>query len=819
MPHNTSTVVIHLHLLIAILLFPTIVAGSTLQIPTDYPDIFSAITAADPNDIIRLDPNFGPYSGSYNIDITIDKPLTIQSGSETQTVTINCNGSEDENHQAFKVVNAGQGTVFENLTIINGYDVFGGAIECIDTSVTIDNCHFTMNTSIIKGGAISLNNSFAEIIDTTIKYNASLMTFPQVGGGGIACTNSSELELTNSVISENTTEGFGAGGGIYIHESDSTIEGCTISGNRSSYGGGIYIGINSDSGATPLITHKNCIILGNYASSWGGGIYLTNTDAIFDNCTISNNLALEGGGAMNIFTYNNDIINNDALMLITNSIIYGNIDNGASSHSIRANLKSRLQLNYNNIAGITNLDMPHFFLAPDVLSNIINIENIDADPNFILNGSHPLFTSYDAMFVALQEPNAPLPSDYWVTGDYHLQSDSPSIDTGDPTDAAFNIEPINNGNRINQGAYGKTAQATASLVVLQDLVIKKSTIEAGKNRSKPKDDISISGSLYGDINDSTIEDLLASSGNVMVKIATLDNETIDEIILSDTCSFDISSPKKRRKAKEISYKRHKKSTVQAHPISELELDFKKNKFKLKAKNVDLTGLSLPLNITLSFGLYSGNGNITTAITNKGKGAPHVLLQNHTNTFTLDKYKFKFHEEKKSHKCTDTLYKGKGYITATGKITTATPLNFASGNMLHVVFDPNGQQLQYDIPFNLTEKDPLTLTVDKFKETERNTYKIKEYMPETDILIEDDEYKNYGPQITIKLNMDKGLYSITISRLKLTAFDVYTNDLFTLTTNVPTQGETVLQQATYNYSGKGVTAAKYLYLDDCTPNDQ
>ncbi|MCA9140251.1 MAG: right-handed parallel beta-helix repeat-containing protein [Planctomycetales bacterium] len=45
--------------------------------------------------------------------------------------------------------------------------------------------------------------------------------------------------------------------------------------------------------------------------------------------------------------------------------------------------------------------------------------------------------------------------------DFHLASDSPGIDAGDPLHLFFN-EPSPNGDRINLGAYGNTSEATAS---------------------------------------------------------------------------------------------------------------------------------------------------------------------------------------------------------------------------------------------------------------------------------------------------------------------------------------------------------------------
>lgn len=50
------------------------------------------------------------------------------------------------------------------------------------------------------------------------------------------------------------------------------------------------------------------------------------------------------------------------------------------------------------------------------------------------------------------------------TGDFHLLSDSPAIDTGDPADP-YDLEPEPNGNHVNMGNYGNTPGATTSLGV------------------------------------------------------------------------------------------------------------------------------------------------------------------------------------------------------------------------------------------------------------------------------------------------------------------------------------------------------------------
>ncbi|MDI6781669.1 MAG: right-handed parallel beta-helix repeat-containing protein [bacterium] len=82
------------------------------------------------------------------------------------------------------------------------------------------------------------------------------------------------------------------GGGIYCYNSSPTITDCIITGNTAAwYGGGIY-GTKSSS---PIIT--NCTITENTANDCGGGIYCQdNSSPTITNCIIATNTALYGGG-------------------------------------------------------------------------------------------------------------------------------------------------------------------------------------------------------------------------------------------------------------------------------------------------------------------------------------------------------------------------------------------------------------------------------------------------------------------------------------------------------------------------------------------
>jgi parallel beta-helix repeat protein len=92
------------------------------------------------------------------------------------------------------------------------------------------------------------------------------------------------------------TGGFSAwgGGGISCSSSSLTITGCTITNNTAAQdGGGIYCNNNSN----PTIT--GCTILGNTATGTiygGGGVFCWGSSPTITGCTISGNTAKSGGG-------------------------------------------------------------------------------------------------------------------------------------------------------------------------------------------------------------------------------------------------------------------------------------------------------------------------------------------------------------------------------------------------------------------------------------------------------------------------------------------------------------------------------------------
>ncbi|MEM9538664.1 MAG: CHAT domain-containing protein [Cyanobacteria bacterium P01_E01_bin.42] len=206
------------------------------------------------------------------------------------------------------------------LTVTSSADSGSGTLRnTIANAVNSDEIRFSSNMNIFLNSALEIDNKTLTIDGETntiildgqsndrifeIDNNASVtlnnLTI-QNGreasdeGGGIYIKDSN-LTINNSIITGNSS--VDDGGGIFIKESTATINNSTISGNAISdsntHGGGI-------ASQNSMLTVESSIISGNSAvggSRSGGGISIRNSDATISNTTISNNSAGGNGGGM-----------------------------------------------------------------------------------------------------------------------------------------------------------------------------------------------------------------------------------------------------------------------------------------------------------------------------------------------------------------------------------------------------------------------------------------------------------------------------------------------------------------------------------------
>jgi len=183
----------------------------------------------------------------------------------------------------------------------------GGLIISNSTNVDITYCKIHHNISEEGGGiTIKEGSQYIDILSNEISYNSDCLG---IGGRGLLCSNSCDININNNDIHDNVSSVYG--GGIHLD----TCNNCIVSNNHvmlnsASAGGGIYVDIGFDN----LIESNN--VYENIAEYSGGGIYLKTACDLINN-NIYNNVAVSYGGGVYADNwggereFRNNVINNN----------------------------------------------------------------------------------------------------------------------------------------------------------------------------------------------------------------------------------------------------------------------------------------------------------------------------------------------------------------------------------------------------------------------------------------------------------------------------------------------------------------------------
>ena len=266
-------------------------------------------------------------------------------------------------------------------------------------------------------------------------------------GSGAGVYLNDYTTLSNCVIRDNVTNGFG--GGIYINSSSGVgqtqIANCVITNNSASMGGGICDRNSS------VIT--NCRISNNNASTKGGGIYLYNTDKpMLKGCIVSNNTAVNAGGiyARGKCQLNNcDIVMNKATEAngglfienqyskYTNCIVWGNEANG-TPNQVTGSASFEYCAVQGGIAGEGNVNLP--------------ADNDGEEPG---------------VYVRFVSPSEGAGAEF-VDADWHFESRSICLNAGKPGTAGYSYD-IEGNPRVQHGLVDLGAyESNASLTLVED---------------------------------------------------------------------------------------------------------------------------------------------------------------------------------------------------------------------------------------------------------------------------------------------------------------------------------------------------------------
>ncbi|MCP3875930.1 MAG: hypothetical protein GY699_22605 [Desulfobacteraceae bacterium] len=167
----------------------------------------------------------------------------------------------------------------------------GGGMYNNASSPTIRNCFFRNNHASLGSGMYNENAS-------TVINNNTFSDNQATQGGGIYNINST-LSITNCRFGSDSFEGnWASGGGVYNAQgSDITITDCLFQDNSGQNGAGLYC-----DNAVTIVTRSDFLFnkceTNVSGAGRGGGIYMFNSQVTLDDLSISNNTAYNFGGGM-----------------------------------------------------------------------------------------------------------------------------------------------------------------------------------------------------------------------------------------------------------------------------------------------------------------------------------------------------------------------------------------------------------------------------------------------------------------------------------------------------------------------------------------
>jgi predicted outer membrane repeat protein len=263
-------------------------------------------------------------------------------------------------------------------------------------------------------------------------------------GGGISVYNIVRIDgnSTATIIDGFTiSDGYAVlnnflwGGGIYLTNSNAIIQNCTFTNNRARFGGAI-----TSHFGTPQIL--NCKFFNNSTYQYDGGAIYTEGDVIITNCLFDGNTATRRGGAIysahgtNIQITNNTFVNNTGsggtstiYFVGTNSSTVANVDNCVFYRNTNGTNPSGVAISYFQLVTLSVENCIFEFGAAQI--------SAQTQTN-ILSGD-PIFNDFD-------------------NGDFTLSCESPAVNTGDDSGLSIPNVDLNKNTRIfggtiDMGAY------------------------------------------------------------------------------------------------------------------------------------------------------------------------------------------------------------------------------------------------------------------------------------------------------------------------------------------------------------------------------
>ncbi len=474
-------------------LFITILARPAeciiIDVPGDQPTIQAGIDSAMDGDEVVV--AVGTWFQNINFN---GKAITLRSTDPTNRDIVSAT-IIDGNNVSSPVVRcwSGEGpdTVLSGFTITNGNAVTGGGMACSNCNPTVTHCIFRQNSG---GGLYYSSFGDVTISDCRFVQNSS---GSKLVGGGLTLRFVKSASISRCLFAGNSADQ--AGGAVRAAEGSGGIlyEDCTFRENSATFGGAVSngqpattmfrcsfdnnsAGLSGGAIAGGNMDLRSCIFTQNRVIApffGGGGGAIAAGNAVISNCLLDSNSAFFGGAissTSNLRVINCTMTNNVAEELggaiyatgmssIDNSILWDNDAQGGFQVRIEQSsvppVDSSLRVSHCTVQdGESGVSLE----AGSTLEWLAG--NLDADPLLVSAG----------------------------TGDFRLSSDSPSIDAGDNAAVPSGTATDLNGNSrivdgdsngeatVDMGAFEFQAEATpVPAVSEQGMIILSLILVAG----------------------------------------------------------------------------------------------------------------------------------------------------------------------------------------------------------------------------------------------------------------------------------------------------------------------------------------------------
>jgi hypothetical protein len=342
---------------------------------------------------------------------------------------------------------------YNSCTFEGGVASFGGAVANYTTgNVTVmENCTFTANKANTSGGAAST----AFTANVTYKNCTFESNTARFGGALFLQNTNSKLKIEGSNFISNSAES--NGGGVHISAGTPlVIENSSFLSNTAGTGGAINF--SDDTFNIGEMVIRNTVILGNFATTQGAGINISNTNTRLTNCLIAAN-DNQGTGA------GGGIINNASGSTSPLTLMNCTVANNS------APIGGGIAQWQDTIGGKATLELQNTILfGNNAVGKDYEVE--DGQPTVVSRGGNLCGdTSLNRVLTAANDvvETDPLFED-GLGGNYHLKSNSPCINTGIAAGApGTDLEGKLRFNAPDKGAYEYTISSVYNAKGIQPL--------------------------------------------------------------------------------------------------------------------------------------------------------------------------------------------------------------------------------------------------------------------------------------------------------------------------------------------------------------